>query len=1052
MAKKNGTTRREFLGRAAVAGCSAFAAYELDPTNGLVARALAGDLTETEAYQLSKAEHTLYTACLNCNTGCGIKVKVLGGVAAKIDGSPYNPFSAVPHLPMSTDLATAASADTGICPKGQSVHQGAYDPYRIRKVLKRAGRRGEGKWISIPFDQAIAEIVNGGTLFANVPGEEGRIVTGLKDVYALRDKPVMDAMGVDVAAIRKKTLSVADFKAKWAAHLDKLIDPDHPDFGPKNNQFVYMWGRKKGGRSDFAKRFYEAFGTANFHGHTTVCQGSLYFACKAMSEQYDGASFSGGQKFYWQADLENAEYVVFVGANLFDANYGPSNRTPRMTQRLADGTLEIAVVDPRCTKLASKANGAWIPVKPGTDGAFAMGVTRWILENGKFDAKYLANANKAAAAIDRETTWSNAAWLVKVGADGRPGAFVRGSEVGLPVPATGEYVVVSQGGVLVPVDPNSTTTPVEGDLFVDTTVGSLRLKSSLQIMKETAQEKTIGEYAALCGIDAGFIEEVAFKLTSHGKRAAVDVHRGPAQHTNGFYAISALMNLNVLLGNFDWTGGMMAFSAYNYDGTKTTAQPFNLSTLKPPAGKAFGLSIIRHDAKYEESTIFSGYPAKRNWWPLSSDVYQEILPSAADAYPYPIKVLFSYMGAPTYSLPAGQTQIQALLNLEAIPLYFASDITVGPTSHYADYVFPDLHSLERWEMQGSHPNMAVKVQPVRQPVIASPNEIVTVFGEPQPISYETVWLALAEKLGVPGFGPNGFAPGQSLNRPDDFYLRCVANLAWDGVPVADATEEDLRIFTQTRLHLPPTVYDPARWQAIAGTSWPKVVTLLTRGGRFDNAEAAFKGDQVANKYGKMICLYQEKTAKAKDAFTGKGYYGMGRWVPVVDTLDRPPPVGGHELQLITQKDVRMTKSRTITHPYLNHHMPENTVIVSASDAQRLGLAAGQLVKVVSSTNPAGEWNLGSGNVKPMVGRVQVTEGIRPGVVTFTVGHGMWGNGASVFEVDGHNVRPDLARQGGLNANAAMWVDPNLGNTCMIDKVGGSVSFYDTKVSLIPVNN
>ena len=34
---------------------------------------------------------------------------------------------------------------------------------------------------------------------------------------------------------------------------------------------------------------------------------------------------------------------------------------------------------------------------------------------------------------------------------------------------------------------------------------------------------------------------------------------------------------------------------------------------------------------------------------------------------------------------------------------------------YADYVFPDLHYLERWEMQGSHPNMPVKVQPVRQP-------------------------------------------------------------------------------------------------------------------------------------------------------------------------------------------------------------------------------------------------------------------------------------------------------------------------------------------------
>ena len=32
----------------------------------------------------------------------------------------------------------------------------------------------------------------------------------------------------------------------------------------------------------------------------------------------------------------------------------------------------------------------------------------------------------------------------------------------------------------------------------------------------------------------------------------------------------------------------------------------------------------------------------------------------------------------------------------------------------------------------------------------------------------------------------------------------------------------------------------------------------------------------------------------------------------------------------------------------------------------------------------------------------------------------------------------------------MWIDPHLKNTCMIDKVGGSVSFYDTRVKLVPV--
>ena len=92
-----------------------------------------------------------------------------------------------------------------------------------------------------------------------------------------------------------------------------------------------MWGRLKAGRQDFALRFFnDYFGTVNTHGHTTVCQGSLYFTCKAMSEQYEYNKFGSGVKFYWQGDFENTEYILCVGSNLFDANYGPPNRNLRL--------------------------------------------------------------------------------------------------------------------------------------------------------------------------------------------------------------------------------------------------------------------------------------------------------------------------------------------------------------------------------------------------------------------------------------------------------------------------------------------------------------------------------------------------------------------------------------------------------------------------------------------------------------------------------------------------------------------------------------------------
>jgi tetrathionate reductase subunit A len=71
----------------------------------------------------------------------------------------------------------------------------------------------------------------------------------------------------------------------------------------------------------------------NYHGHTTVCQGSLYFSGKAMSDQFVEGKFTGGSKFYWQADTGNAEFCIFVGANPFEANYGPPLRVPRRSPK-----------------------------------------------------------------------------------------------------------------------------------------------------------------------------------------------------------------------------------------------------------------------------------------------------------------------------------------------------------------------------------------------------------------------------------------------------------------------------------------------------------------------------------------------------------------------------------------------------------------------------------------------------------------------------------------------------------------------------------------------
>lgn len=1064
-----GISRRDFLKGSAMLGC-AFMASQVEWGEDLMKRAEAGLLTPEEEYELIKAQNTLYTSCLQCNTGCPIKVKFFRkngkAVALKIDGSPYSPFSSIPQTSYKTSPFDVNIIDMPICPKGQAGIQTAYDPYRIRKVLKRAGKRGENKWKTIPFEQAIDEIVNGGKLFSHVSGEEDRVVTGLKDIYVLKDTKIAKEMAEDVKAIAKakdKKKAVEDFKAKHAANLHYLIDPDHPDLGPKNNQLVYMWGRKKGGRSDFSARFFgDYFGTVNTHGHTTVCQGSLYFTCKALSEQYEYNKFGGGQKFYWQGDFENSEYVLLVGANLFDANYGPTNRTPRLIPRLVEGKTKMVVVDPRFNKAAAKAD-KYLPIKPGTDAAFFAGIIQYIIKNKGYDVKYLACANKAAAKSAGEPTWTNAALLIKIEKGGHPGKFLRANEIELAKVEKRkdkdgkehdfEYLVVMKDGKAIAVDPNDEKNPVTGELLVDTEINGIKVKSALQIVYEAANSKTIDEWSRICGIPVKDIESVGMDLARHGKKAVVDVHRGIAQHTNGFYNVTSAMTINLLLGNFDWKGGMIAASAYNATGGKE-GQPFELDKMKPGKTSKFGISIIRHDIKYEDTTIFNGYPAKRNWWPLSSDLYEEIIPSIGDAYPYPIKALFSYMGTPCYALPAGHTNIEIFVDVNKVPLYFASDILIGTTSMYADYIFPDLSYLERWEMQGSHPNMPAKVQPIRQPVIAPIPETVKVFGEEMPCSYEAVMLALAEKLGVKGYGKDGFGHSQDFTRPDDFYIRMVANVATDGTVVPEADDAELGLFLESRKHLPKTVFDPQRWEKITGANWRKVVYILNRGGRFQDYKDIYKGDYVSNQYKKSINIYQEKTALTKNAFTGRQNPGCAQYLPIsITTGKSPKEMGledGYDLHLLTQRDILYTKSRTIVDYWLLAISPENKVIINPVDAKRIGVKTGDKVKVVSATNKEGVWNLKNGVKKQIVGKIKVTETIMPGVITFTLGHGHWATGASDVKIDDKLIKGDPRRATGIHANAAMWIDPYLKNTCMLDPVGGSVSFYDTKVKLVKV--
>ncbi len=991
-------------------------------------------------YLLSQPENVLYSTCLQCHVRCQMKAKIWDGTLAKLTGSPYSPLNYLPHLPYATDLERAAVTDGKLCAKGQSGIQTYYDPYRVRRVLKRNGPRGSGKWIAIPFEQFIDEVVSGGRLFTSL-GDD-REYPGFDEVWALRDPTLAAGMAADAKAFGRGEMSLPAFQAKYREHLNTLIDPDHPDLGPRNNGFVFDAGRIQHGRKELMAWFTkQSLGSNNAFEHTTICEQSHHIAYGQMT---------GGDNNHMKPDLEHARFVLFWGTGAFSANFGLTPMAQKVTEGVSARGMKTAVVDPRLSNDAAKTDW-WLPVMPGADGALALAMIRWILENERYDRRYLENANKAAAAQDGEPTWTDATHLVKI-VDGEPRELLRASEAGVP---GGDRPVVVRGGRLFAVDPDDTTRAVEGELFVSRTVRGHEVKSAFQLLKEEAYSHSFTEYEDITGVSAQQMAAVAGELTSHGKRAGVELYRGPVQHTDGFHAAAAIITLNLLIGNPDWKGGLSKGAGYWHEFGGREASVYNFGDMHPASQATFGPPITRERSKYEDYSLFreEGYPARRPWYPFTNNVYQEIIPSFAQGYPYPGKILFLHLGTPALSSPAGHKVIDMLRDPEHVPLFIACDIVIGETSMYADYIVPDLTYLERWGTPHVSPDIPTLTSKVRQPVAQPLTEDVEIDGERMPISLEAFLIAVAKKLGLPGFGRDGLGPGLNFDRPEDWYLKLVANMAFGdkaGEVVPDASETELAVFRSAHQHLPASVFDEERWKAaLRPEEWRKVVYVLNRGGRFAPYDTGWDGSYMKRKMGKMFHLFMEAVAGQRNSISGRYFAGYpvyrGQFDAAGQSLSRD---GEYPLTLITYKEPFGGQSRTISNYWSNIALlPENRILMNRQDAEHQGLRDEQLVRLESASNPTGTVDVGDGRVLDIVGRLQVLEGLRPGVVAVSWHYGHWAYGSNDVVIDGERIKGDRRRGTGLCPNPVMTVEPRLGDVCLTDPIGGSSSFYDTRVAV-----
>lgn len=958
------------------------------------------------------------SSCLGCWTQCGVRVRIdtEKNEIIRIAGNPYHPLATTNPAPMETpvrEVYAMLGGDNGLegratsCARGSAMlaHQKA--PHRVLTPLKRVGPRGSGQWQSISLEQLVREITEGGDLFG-----EGH-VDGLR---AIRD-------------------------------VQTLIDPDNPEYGPRSNQLL-MTDSANEGRTPLINRFArQAFGTVNVANHGSYCGQSYRVGTGAALGDLAGLP-------HGKPDWKHSRFGLFIGT----APAQSGNPFQRQGRELAaarsrdEQTYQYVVVSPVLPMSSSHAagdNNRWLPIKPATDLALVMGMIRWIIDNERYDARYLSQPGPAAMAAAGEASWSNATHLlIDDPRHPRYGQFLRGADLGWPMPAPVDdktpaqdvYVVQLPDGTLAPHTsaqpanlwvqglPVKVQVPAQGD--APATKVELPVSTSMAKLREAAQQMTLQEYSDICGVPVAEIEALAREFTSHGKQAVANSHGG-TMNGSGFYTAYAIAMLNNLIGNLNVKGGwVMDAGPFGPFGP---GPRYNFAQF-PGAVKASGVALSRTRFPYEKTSEFkrkkeageNPYPAKAPWYPAPGNMSSEMLAAGLLGYPYPVKAWINHMSNPVYAICGFEnTLAEAIKDPKKLPLFISVDPFINETSALADYIVPDTITYESWGIGAPWADVVAKSSTVRWPTVEA---ATAKTADGRPVSFETFIFALAKALQLPGFGKNAMSTKDGepldLETPEDFYLRGMCNIAYQaGRPVPEASDDDIALTGLTR-------WMPELEKRLKPEEVRRVAMVMTRGGRFDRVEDAWKGDQLKQAHKFPVQLWNEGLARMRHSMTGERYSGCPTWYPTRfadgSSMREHFPEKDWPLTMSSYKSNLMS-SMSIAAPRLRQVHPHNPISLNVEDAKKLGIANGDRIEV---STPGAK----------IQGVALVRSGIAPGALAIEHGYGHRQLGTVAHMIDGQPTHANPQHGNGVNLNRLGFADPTrpARDNVWIDWVSGGV--------------
>jgi anaerobic selenocysteine-containing dehydrogenase len=529
---------------------------------------------------------TTWSAGPGCHGGCGVLAHVENGKLVKIEGDPDHPMNR-----------------GRLCSRCLAMTQYVYNTDRLKRPLKRIGRRGENKWQEISWDEAFDLIVE---KFGAIKRQHGA-------------ESVVFSMGTgrDVGA--------------WICML------------------AY------------------AFGSPNvcFAMSGVGCYTPRIAATETVIGDY--CVFDGGQwleKGHDDPKYKVPECIVVWGYNI--AASCPDNIFGHWAVDLMKKGAKLITIDPRLTWFASRSD-KWLQLRPGSDGALAMGFLNVVISEGLYDRAFVEK-------------WTNAPHLVRKDS----GKLLRESDID-PDGSASNFLVWDEGAGKVIVW-NSQEAKFASECKKPAMEGeySIRLKDGSVVPAVTVWSEfcqRVAEYPLKRVAEITWLkeEDIAEAARLYARSKPATIQWGLAvDSTPGVTPLAtAIAALWCITGNLDTPGGnVIARYAYN-------AVAYALPGAK---------GVIHVDSKEtdEKRIGYKEYgPLRQFVWRAHTDL---MLDQIFSEKPYPIKGMWlqacNVVGGTGYD---PQRWVDAIKKLDFVVVV---DLFMTPTAQFADLVLPSASFLE----------------------------------------------------------------------------------------------------------------------------------------------------------------------------------------------------------------------------------------------------------------------------------------------------------------------------------------------------------------------